>query len=643
MTSFLAGLLEFLAKTAPYWGLLGGAFLASFLLTPVCRALAVRLGMVDQPSERRINTTPVPRGGGLAVYLAVAAALYVGTDVFELISIPTVSVQHRLCALAGALCLLGLADDKFSLPPLAKLAGQVAVALGAHFWGGVGFQCHFPALAGWLDATFTVFWIVGAINAFNLIDGLDGLATGLASIAAFGMAGALFFSGMPENTLVYFAFLGACLGFLRYNFHPASVFLGDTGSMFIGFSLATMPLVAGGSHSLFVSLGVPLLAMGVPIFDTALAIFRRIVRALLHRMVGTDAGNAHVMAADTDHLHHRILRRFVSQRKAALGLYALAFFFVSLALGGLLLKGRAVALYIVGFMVGATILFRDMRRIELWDMGRLLGAVAHERSVASRRRRHLLRTPLLLLADVFVLVLAWVLASLALSVPITAQAVRRWMALRAIPVFLCLVAFRAYMTVWSRAMLSNYVRLAMAIVVGTGLTAAGTVLAGLPHSHLFVFSCLYAALTFIGLVSVRMVRAVVRDLFYAIDSGRLRDQPDVVRIVAYGAGLRYRMFRRELVRSSGSSENRRVIVGLLDDDTLLRNQYVGGIRIYGTLEQAPDVLKRLRADAVVITCRLTPERRTVARKMFAACGIPVTEWVCSEISIERNENGDILA
>ena len=86
-----------------------------------------------------------------------------------------------------------------------------------------------------------------------------------------------------------------------------------------------------------------------------------------------------------------------------------------------------------------------------------------------------------------------------------------------------------------------------------------------------------------------------------------------------------------------------MIVGLLDDDTLLRNQYVGGIRIYGTLEQAPDVLKRLRADAVVITCRLTPERRIVARKMFAACGIPVTEWVCSEISIERNENGDILA
>ena len=101
----------------------------------------------------------------------------------------------------------------------------------------------------WLDCPFTVFWIVGAINAFNLIDGLDGLATGLASIAAVGMAGALFFSGSPENSLIYFAFLGSCLGFLRYNFNPASVFLGDTGSMFLGFSLSTMPLAAGGSNS----------------------------------------------------------------------------------------------------------------------------------------------------------------------------------------------------------------------------------------------------------------------------------------------------------------------------------------------------------------------------------------------------------
>lgn len=299
-------------------------------------------------------------------------------------------------------------------------------------------------------------------------------------------------------------------------------------------------------------------------------------------------------------------------------------------MGGLALKGRAVALYIVGFMVAVVIIVRDMRRIELWDMGRLLGEMAHEKSLSTRRHRHLLRIPLLLVCDISILVAAWIVTALVLSMPVTGGAVRRWMALRAIPIFLCMVFFRAYMTVWARAQISNYVRLMLAIVTGTGITAVTTVLVGLPHSKFIVFSCMYGALAAGGLVMVRMMRAVARDFFYAIDCGRLSDMPDVSRIVVYGAGLRYRAFRRELVRSSGHDANRRVIVGLLDDDILLRNQYIGGIKIYGSLEQAGTVLKHLKADAVVVTCKMTPERRAVAQKMFASCGIPVTEWVCEE-------------
>ncbi len=630
MTGFWANLLAFLAKTSPYWGVLFASLGLSLLLTPICRAIAVRMGMVDNPSARRINKTPIPRGGGLAIFIALAATLYVSADVLGLFVVPSISTIHRLMALAGVLCLIGLADDKFSLPPLVKLGGQVAVALGAFFWAHVSFAAHYPMLPMWLDCPLTVFWIVGAINAFNLIDGLDGLATGLASIAAVGMAGALFFSGMPENALIYFAFLGACLGFLRYNFNPASVFLGDTGSMFLGFSLATMPLVAGGSNSLFVSLGVPILAMGVPIFDTALAIMRRVVRALLRQMSGAEAGNTHVMEADTDHLHHRILRKFVSQRRAAFVLYGLAFLFIAIGLGGLALKGRAVALYIVGFIVAATVLFRDMRRIELWDTGRLLNAVAREKNSSVSRRGQMLRVPLRLALDILTLVGVWIVTALTLALPITEIALRRGLAIFTIPVFLCLAFFRAYQTVWSRAQLSNYVRLAMAVVVGTGIAVATVEFAQLPHTSLFMFSCLFMALAILGLVATRVLRAVVRDFFYSLDSGHLADSSGSIRTVVYGAGLRYRAFRRELVRSVGDDANRRVIVGLLDDDTLLRNQYIGGIRIFGTLEQAPTILPRLKADLVVIACKMTPERRADAQRILSGCNVKVVEWTFDE-------------
>ena len=309
MMQFFTNLLSVLTKTAPYWGLFLGTFALCYALTPVCRGLARRCGMVDAPSARRINKVPTPRAGGLAIFLSVSAtlAVYMSITGAQLSPLFPNEVIWRVMGLSAALVFVGLADDKFGLPPLVKLLGQVAVALGAFFWCGAGFHTvpFFANMPVWLDCVLTTFWIVGAVNAFNLIDGMDGLATGLALIAAFGMGGALAFIGYPQATLVYLAFAGACLAFLRYNFHPASVFLGDTGSMYIGFLLSVLPLVMKSGDSFFVSIGVPLLAMGVPIFDTALAILRRSIRAVLSRENNRDEGNTHVMQADTDHLHHR--------------------------------------------------------------------------------------------------------------------------------------------------------------------------------------------------------------------------------------------------------------------------------------------------------------------------------------------------
>ncbi len=634
MTVFLQNLQHVLVKTAPWWGLTLVSFALGLLLVPVCRELARRLGMVDRPSARRINKTPIPRAGGLAIYLAVSVTLlgYMALTGAQLSPLFSNAIVLRMCALAGALVVVGLLDDKFGLPPLVKLAGQVGVALGAFLWCDLGFRT-IPML-DWmppaLDCVCTVFWIVGAVNAFNLIDGLDGLATGLALIAVVGMGGAQFFIGYPQATLVYFIFAGAFLAFLRYNFHPASVFLGDTGSMFIGFSLSTLPLLVKSGDSLFVSLGVPMLAMGVPIFDTALAILRRTLRAVLRREGAVcDPGNSRVMQPDTDHLHHRILRRFVSQRRAAVALYALGAFFVTIGFGGLVLRDRAAGLFILGFTGAVVIIVRDMRRIELWDAGRLLDTLAHDLTKDHRRRRRTLATPYYVLMDVTMLVVTCLLVVLVMGRPVSGYFLHAGLPLRVAPVFFCLIVFRAYSTVWSRAVITNYMRLVAACFVGTMAGSAALVLFDCPYENLLLFSILYFSLSVFSLSAVRLLRLVIRDFFYSLDRCRLADDPATSRVVVYGAGLRYNMFRRELVRSS--SRNKRVIVGLLDDDILLRGLYVGGQRVYGTLSQARRILRDLRADAVVIACILTPERLAIARQIFAEAGVRVTLWQCEEM------------
>lgn len=634
MSAFFKALGGFLTVSAPWWGMLAASLVLTLVMVPLVREMNRRLGMVDKPSARRINKTPVPRGGGLAIFIVVTFVTFAFPYVFKrpLIDGYGTSSAVKLLLPPCLLVAVGYADDRFSLPPLVKLLGQLVAALVAVFVCGLGFSRVFPMIPGWLDAAITVFWLVGAINAFNLIDGLDGLASGISLIAVAGMAGTLFCIGESDLTFIHFALIGALLGFLRYNFHPASVFLGDCGSMYLGYLVAALPLLTRASNSFLVGVGIPMLAMGVPIFDTSLAIFRRTVRAALRRGTNDDSvGNDKMMTADTDHLHHRILRRFASQRKAAFALYGFAAMLVAIGVGGLLLKGRAVAMFILGFMAVAYIIFRDMRRIELWDAGRLLNAAAHDHSISSRRRRHLVRVPLLVALDLLVMVVAWVFTSIILSMPITESSVSRWLMIRMVPMFLSLIVFRTYATAWSRALLSNYVRLFAAVGCGSALSCVIVVLGNVPHSHMLVFTMVYGAFALVGLIAVRMVRAMLRDLFYGLDAGRLAESSEAQRIVVYGAGLRYRSFRRELVRSSASGN--RVIVGLIDDDLLLKDQYIGGLKVYGTLEQAPDIIRRLRADAVVVAAVLTPERRQIARQVFARCGVKATLFEFSETSL----------
>ena len=255
-------------------------FLFTFLLTPWIRKIALKLDVTDKPDSRRIHDHPIPYGGGIAVFsgfhIACIVLFFIPWSPFS--GIIDFIWWQNFFVVSFLLLIVGLIDDIWTIGPIVKLLCQIFIAALSFTYdirigNLLGFEL--PIL---IDLSLTVIWIVAIVNAFNLIDGMDGLAIGIAAISSCGIAGSLLFRHLPGDALILIALIGVCLAFLKYNYHPATIFLGDSGSMFLGLTLATVSISTASIGTAMASIGVPLLAMGVPVFDTVLAIWRRSVR-----------------------------------------------------------------------------------------------------------------------------------------------------------------------------------------------------------------------------------------------------------------------------------------------------------------------------------------------------------------------------
>ena len=310
------------------------ALLLSMAFTPVVKKLALRYRAMDKPNHRKVHDVQIPRLGGLAVYLSFMIVFYVSVWAGAYGDIQkTVFSSHFLRGFAVGsfvIVILGALDDLRELRAGLKLVLQVVAAFVVIGHGLVIKVITLPYLGdldlGPLAIPFTLFWIVGITNAINLIDGLDGLAGGVTFIALMTLFLISLSQGKTEAALFSIVLAGSIVGFLRYNFNPAQIFLGDSGALFLGFSLAVFGIVGAMKSSTTIALLIPIVALGFPIMDTMLAMIRRVGRAMKEGK-GPIASFKEIGVADKEHVHHKLLDLGYTHRKTVVLLYGICIIF----------------------------------------------------------------------------------------------------------------------------------------------------------------------------------------------------------------------------------------------------------------------------------------------------------------------------
>lgn len=364
--------------TVSFFTLFFLSLLFSFVFTRYVRDVANRRGWVAVPSqERHLHSVPLPRLGGVAIFvsfsLSMVAAAVMGSllpqlhGAFPLRTVLTILVPGLL------VFLLGVYDDLYTVGPYTKFAVQ-GVAATMLFAGGLRIL-NIPVLFGdhqlpwFVGLPFTILWVLAITNAFNLIDGLDGLAAGSAlfsTLVAFVVA---LLNGYSMVTMMTIALAGAILGFLRYNFNPATIFLGDSGSLFIGFLLSALALAGAQKAPTIVAVAIPVVSFGLPILEASLSVLRRLI------------GGRPVFTADREHIHHKLLQHGFTHSQVVIVLYGVSAVFALLSLFLLWPTGSSLGLVLAVLGIGIWIGVQRLGYLELGELGRVAQRTLEQRQI----------------------------------------------------------------------------------------------------------------------------------------------------------------------------------------------------------------------------------------------------------------------
>lgn len=569
------------------------AALLSFTLTPFAQWASVGLGAIDQPGPRKVHQGPMPRLGGIAVLLSVAVMLVAGRS--GLLG-PYLRLGEPLAS-GIALGLvpvvtISLLDDVRGVRARWKALAHLVGALVAVYAGVIlNPEIHFLGESlrlGFLAAPLSILWIVGVTNAFNLVDGLDGLAAGLALISAASLGAMFLIAGERVTASCAFVLAGALLGFLPFNAYPAKIFLGDTGAASVGFVLACFALKGGSTLSAGFATVLPLLVLGLPVAETLISMARRLV----HKVGEHGEG---VFDADRDHIHHRLLSFGIGHRQAVLILYGVGLLcalmsFISLFLtslqAGLLLTAALLAAFIGVQRLGydefallrkgvvLTIYNAPVVRSALFAVFFDLGLIGLSYYVARGLKR-----------DV------WTLNT---PTPGTLMLV----GLLALAMIISFWAFGLYRGTWRLASLDDAVRCGAAVAASTAFVwvvsprfmqeRAGT-------SQLVVYALVAAGFV----CSSRLSYRLLQDRSWKASTA---GQP----VLIYGAGHAGVAALRELRRNPAHGMKP---VGFLDDDPRLRGKTVSGLPVIGSFESLETSLEQVHAIGIAISTSKIPDER----------------------------------
>src|SRR2546421_8683966 len=571
------------------------SFVLALVLTPVVRALARRWGVVARPKTDRWHKKPTAMLGGVAIFLSVAAVI-----LFYLFFIPArtdeIANHDRayLWVVLGAsafLFMVGLADDLFHAKPYQKLIGQV---MGAAFIIYYGLALPWTGSVA-INMVLTIFWLIGITNAINLLDNMDGLASGIAAISSIFLAVNFLASAQATEAMVLAIFAAALIGFLVYNSNPASIFMGDCGSMFIGFFLASTSLmsVAGGrSRSFLPVLAVPILILFIPIFDTTFV-------TVLRKLSGRSASQG-----GRDHTSHRLVALGMSERRAVWMLYGLAGLSGFLAIMVRQVKPDVSIALLAAFTLVLTLLGVYLAGVKGYDEEADVRA-AHETPLFAflvdfSYKRRIFEV----LLDVVLIVLAYWSAYAIKFEPFSDSPAWK-LFLRTLPVLVVVrlaafLLFGVYRGIWRYTSMDDLMAFAKAV-------AAGSLLSMIIVLFKFRFQGFSRAVFLIDALVMLLLLAGSRIAFrffrQVLPSG---SASNARRVLIYGAGDAGELLLRELLNNRELSY---APVGFMDDDATKHGKLIHGFRVFGGNGLFAKIITERQVEQVLIsTPRITEER-----------------------------------
>jgi UDP-GlcNAc:undecaprenyl-phosphate GlcNAc-1-phosphate transferase len=573
------------------------SFAGVLALTPMVRALARRWGVVARPKSDRWHKKPTALMGGVAIFIVVAAVI---------LALLPLATQARVVLGASAfLFLVGLIDDFFSLKPYKKLSGQI---MGATALVCCGLTLPWTGSLP-LNMAITLFWLIGITNAVNLLDNMDGLSAGIAAIASAFLALNFLGNGQATDALMLAVFGSALLGFLVYNSNPASIFMGDCGSMFIGFFLASSALLsptAGRSRSILPVLLVPVLILFIPIFDTLLV-------TILRKLAGRS-----VAQGGRDHTSHRLVALGLSERRAVWLLYGLAM--VSGILG-LLVRDLPLDFSLAAVL--AYVLLLTFVGVHLADV-----KVYDEAEVQAARTKPLVaflvdlsykRRIFEVLLDVVLIALSYYIAYLVAFGPLRGDEPQRRFLL-AVPVLvsvklLTFLAMGVYRGLWRYVSVENLIVFARAVLIGSVASVLVLLFAFRFAGFSRVVFVLDGLILLVLLAGSRVTFRLFRQLLPAP-----RPSPGH-RVLIYGAGDAGALLARELLNNP---DHQCTPVGFADDDPLKKGKIIHGLRVFGGNGSFLTICGEQAIDEVLISSmKFTPARLEEIARECTTLSLPL--------------------